>query len=65
MGRRGALKGPTIPHLTQPTVFVTQDEFFALGIRCPSPDIAVKYRVSRHPLPDPPSRSPREYVPSR
>ena len=28
---------------------------------CPSPDIAVKYRVWRHPLPDSPSRSPREY----
>ena len=28
---------------------------------CPSPDIAVKYPVSRHPLPDPPSRTPEEY----
>ena len=28
---------------------------------CPSPDIARKYPVSRHPLPDPPSRTPEEY----
>ena len=28
---------------------------------CPSPDIAMKYLVSRHPLPDPPSRTPEEY----
>ena len=47
--------------LTHPTIFVTQDEFFALGMGCPSPDIAVKYPVSRHPLPDPPSRTPEEY----
>ena len=28
---------------------------------CPSPDIAVKYPVSRHPLPDAPSRTPEDY----
>ena len=28
---------------------------------CPSPHIAVKYPMSRHPLPDPPSRTPEEY----
>ena len=28
---------------------------------CPSPDIALKYPVSRRPLPDPPSRTPEEY----
>ena len=28
---------------------------------CLSPDIAVKYPLSRHPLPDPPSRTPEEY----
>ena len=65
MGRRETLKGPAIPDLTQPTIFVTQDAFFALGMGCParrpSPDIAVKYPVSRHPLPDPPSRTPEEY----
>ena len=62
MGRREALKGPAIPDLTQPTISVTQDDFFfALGMGCPSPDIAVKYPVSRHPLPDPPSRTPEEY----
>ena len=61
MGRREALKGRAIPDLTQPTIFVTQDTFFALGTGCPSPDIAVKYPVSRHPLPHPPSRTPEEY----
>ena len=45
----------------QPTDFVTQDAFFALGMGCPSPDITVKYPVSRHPLPDPPSRYPKGY----
>ena len=47
--------------MTQPTIFVTQDAFFALGMGCPSPDIAVKYPVSRHPLPDPPPSTPEEY----
>ena len=47
--------------MTQPTICVTQDDFFALGMGCPSPDISVKYPVSRHPLPDPPSRTPEEY----
>ena len=61
VGRREALKAPAIPDLTQPTIFVTQDAFFALGMGCPSPDIAAKYPVSRHPLPDPPSRTPEEY----
>ena len=61
MGRRETLKGPAIPDLTQSTVFVTQDAFFALGMGCPSPDIAVKYPVSRHLLPDPPSRTPEAY----
>ena len=61
MGRRESLKGPAIPDLTQPTTFVRQDAFFALGMGCPSPHIAVKYPVSRHPLPDPPSRTPEEY----
>ena len=28
---------------------------------CPSPNIAVKYPVSQHPLQDPPSRTPEEY----
>ena len=41
--------------------FVTHDAFFALGMGCPSPHIAVKYPVSRHPLPDPPSWTPEEY----
>ena len=58
---RETLKGPAIPDLTQPTIFVTQEAFFALDLGCPSPDIAVKYPVSRHPLPDPPSRTPEEY----
>ena len=61
MGWREALKGPAIPDLTQPTISVTQDDFFALGMGCPLPDIALKYPVSRHPLPDPPSRTPEEY----
>ena len=60
VGRREALKGLAIPYLTQLTISVTQDDFFALGMGCPSPDIAVKYPVSRHPLPDPPSRTPEE-----
>ena len=58
VGRREALKGPAIPDLTKPTISVTQDDFFALGMGCLSPDIEVKYPVSRHPLPDPPSRTP-------
>ena len=61
MGRREALKGPAIPDLTQPTISVAQDVFFMLGMGCPSPDIAVKYPVPRHPLPDSPSRTPEEY----
>ena len=63
MGRRETLKGLAIPDLTQPTIFVliTQDAFFALGMGCPSPDIAVKYPVSRHPVPDPRSRTLEEY----
>ena len=61
VGRRETLKGSAIPDLTEPTIFVTQDAFLALGMGCPSPDIAVKYPVLRHPLPDPPSRTPEEY----
>ena len=61
MGRRESLKGPAIPDWTQPTIFVTHDAFFALGTGCPSPDIAVKCGVSRHPRRDPPSRTPEEY----
>ena len=61
VGRRETLKAPAIPHLMQPTSFVTQDALFALGMGCPSRDIAVKYLVSRHLLPDPPSRTPKEY----
>ena len=61
MGGRETLKGPAISDLTQPTIFVTQDAFFALRMGCPSPNIAVKFPVSRHPLPDPPSRTPEEY----
>ena len=61
VGRREALKGPAIPDLTQPTISVTQEDILALGMGCPSPNIAVKYPVSRHPLPDPPSRTPEEY----
>ena len=61
MGRREALKGPAISHLTQPTIFVKRDTFFALGIGYPSPDIAVKYPVSRHALRDPPFRSCKKY----
>ena len=61
LGRREALKGPAIPDLTQPTISVTRDDFFARGMSCPSPDIAVKYPVSRHLLPDPPSRTPDKY----
>ena len=61
LGRRKALKGPSIPDLTQPTISVTQDDPFALGMGCPSPDITAKYPVFRHPLPDPPSRTPEEY----
>ena len=45
VGRREALKGPDIPDLTQPTISVTQDDVFALGMGCPLPDIAVKYPV--------------------
>ena len=55
MGRRETLKGPAIPDFTQPTNFVTQDAFLALGMGCPSLDIALIYPVSRHPLPVPPS----------
>ena len=40
VGRRETLKGPAIPDLTQPTICVTQDAFFALGMGCPSPHIA-------------------------
>ena len=54
VGRRETLKGPANPDLTQPTIFVTQDAFFALGMGCPSRDIAVKWGMSRHPLPDRP-----------
>ena len=61
VGRRETLKGPAILDLTQPTIFVTQDAFFALGMGCPPPSIAVKYPVSRHLLPDPPSRTPEGY----
>ena len=63
MGRRETLTGPAIPDLTRffVTIFVTQDAFFVLGMGCPSPDIAVKYLVSRHPLPDPPFKTPEEY----
>ena len=61
VGWRETLKGPAIPDLTQPTIFVTRDAFFALGMGCPSPDIAAKYPVSCHLLPDPPSRTPEAY----
>ena len=61
VGRRETLKGPAIPDLTHPTIFVTQGAFFALGMGCVSPDIALKYPVSRHPMPDPPSSTPEEY----
>ena len=61
MGRRETLEGPAIPDSTQPTIFVSQDAFFALGMGCPSPDIAMKYPVSWHVLPDPPSRTSEEY----
>ena len=61
VGRRETLKGPSIPDLTQPTIFVMQHEFFALGMGCQSPDMVVKYPLSRHPLPDLPSRIPEEY----
>ena len=61
VGGRETWKGPAIPDLAQPTIFVPQDAFFALGMGCPSQDIAVKYPVSRHPFPDPPSRTPEEY----
>ena len=65
MGRSEALKGPAILDLTQPTAFVTQDRFFALGMGCPSPNIAVKFPVLRHPLPYRPSRSSKEYEAKR
>ena len=58
---RETLKGLAIADLTQPTIFVTQYAFFALGMGCPSPDIAAKYPLSRHPLPNPPSGTPKEY----
>ena len=61
MGRRETLKGTGIADLTQPTIFATHDTFFALGMGCPSQDIAVKYPMSWHPLPDPPSRTPEAY----
>ena len=61
VGRRETFKGLSIPDLTQPTIFVTHDEFFALRTGCPSPNIAVKYPVSHHLLPGPPSRTPEEY----
>ena len=61
MGRRETLKGPAIPDLTQPTIFVSQHAFLALGMGCPLSDIALKYPVSGHPLPDPPSRNPEKY----
>ena len=35
VGRREALKGRAIPDLTQPTIPVTQEDFFALGMGCP------------------------------
>ena len=60
VGRREALKRPAIPDLTQPTICVSQDDFFCAwhGL---SPDMAMKYPVSRHPLLDPPSSTPEEY----
>ena len=61
MGRRESMKGPAIPDLMPPTIVLTQDAFFPLGMGCPLPDIAVKYPVSRHPLPDPPFRTPEVY----
>ena len=61
VNRRETLKGPSIPDLTQPTISVTHDDFFALGMCCPSPDITVKYPVSWHPFPDPPSKTLEEY----
>ena len=61
MGRRETLKGRAILDLTQPTILVRQDAFLALGMGCSSPDFEVKYPVSQHPLPDPPSRSAEEY----
>ena len=61
VGRRETWKGPAIPDLKQPTFFVTQGAFFALGMGCRSPDIALKYPMCRHLLPDPPSWTPEEY----
>ena len=61
VGRRETLEGPAVRDLTQPTILVTQDAFFALGMGCLSPNIVVKCPVSRHPLPEPPSRSPKAY----
>ena len=60
VGGRETLKGLAILDSTQPTIFVTQDTLFALGMSCPLPHIAVKYPMSRHPLLDPPSRTPKE-----
>ena len=61
VGRRETLKASAIPDLTQPTIFLTQDAFFAPGMGCPSPDIVMKYLVSRHRLPGLPSRTPQGY----
>ena len=42
---------------------VTQEAFFALGMGCLSPDITVKYPVSRHPCRIRPLRPPRRMRP--
>ena len=65
VGRRETLKGLAVPDLTQPTLFVTQDTFFALGMGCASPYMEVKVPVSRQPLLDPPSMSLEEYEATR
>ena len=54
VGRCKTLKGPAIPDLTQPTILVTHNAFFLLGMGCPSPNITAKYPVSWRQLPDPP-----------
>ena len=64
VGWREALKEPAIPDVTEPTFFVAQVAFCALDMGCPSPDIVVKYPLSRYQLPDPLSRTLEEYEPT-
>ena len=60
-GNFRALRGPRILDLTRATLFASKDSFCAIGMWCPSPNIAMGYLVSRHFLPDPPSKTADDY----